>query len=376
MKSDRIERLKRRARAEGIDCILLVPGVNLYYLTGLQMSLSERITLVGIPVRGKPFAIAPYFEAPRVAKATGIRHISTYTDDQAPAAAARAVKLTRWAFGRKFGVEYRYMRLLEFDLIKKAGALAYDIGPIMARLRSVKDATELRLMARAATIVDKAVAAGIRAVKPGASERAVADIVLAMIRKQGATGELSVASGPNSAIPHAHTTDRIMRKGEAVWIDIVVQYENYVADITRTCFAGKPDREMLKVFATVYEAQKRARTLARPGMTGAEIDALCRDYITEAGYGKYFTHRTGHGIGLEVHEEPYIVKSNTTKLKPGMTFTIEPGIYLPGKGGVRIEDDILLTKNGARSLTESERNLVAGSEERASRKNAVDQEIR
>ncbi len=355
MKSDRIERLKRRARDQGIDCILLVPGVNLYYLTGLHMSLSERITLVGIPVWGTPFAIAPYFEAQRVGKATGIKHISTYTDEQAPAAVARAVKLARWAFGRKFGVEYRYMRLLEFDLIKKARALAHDVGPILAGFRSVKDAAELRFMARAGAIADRAVTAGMRTVKPGVSERTVADIVQAMIRKQGATGELSVASGPNSAIPHAYTTDRIIRKGEVVWIDIVVQYEHYVADITRTCFAGKPDPMMLEVFSVVYEAQKRARTLARPGMTGAEIDALCRDYITEAGYGKYFTHRTGHGIGLEVHEEPYIVKSNKIRLKPGMIFTIEPGIYLPGKGGVRIEDDVVLTASSARTLTTAPR---------------------
>jgi len=355
MKSDRIERLKRRARAEGIDCILLVPGVNLYYLTGLQMSLSERITLVGIPVRGKPFAVAPSFEAERVSRGTGIETVFTYADERGPLSAVLQAKLrTR---GKIFGVEYRYMRLLELDLVRKAvkGVDTKDIGTILAQLRSVKDRAELKLMVHAAGIVDKAVEAGIRAVRPGISEQKVADMVLATIRRQGASGELSVASGPNSAIPHAQTTDRVMRSGDAVWIDIVVQYENYVADITRTCFAGKPDREMLKVFNAVYKAQQHARTKARPGMTGAQIDALCRDHITQAGYGRLFTHRTGHGIGLEVHEEPYIVKSNKTKLKPGMTFTIEPGVYLQGKGGVRIEDDMVLTDTGARTLTDARR---------------------
>jgi Xaa-Pro aminopeptidase len=160
-----------------------------------------------------------------------------------------------------------------------------------------------------------------------------------------------VASGPRSAIPHANTTDRTIEDGDPVWIDIVVFYEGYVADITRSCFAGKPTKEMRAVYQAVYEAQERGRTLARPGMTGAEIDALCRDHIERAGFGPYFTHRTGHGIGLDVHEEPYIVKSNKIPLAADMAFTVEPGVYLPGKGGVRIEDDVILTESGSRTLT-------------------------
>lgn len=358
MNRSRIESLQSLARAEEIDCILLVPGVNLYYLTGLQMSLSERITIFGIPIDGEPFAVAPLLEAERVSLSTGIKSIYPYTDDKGPKSAIKAAGPRKP--GRNFGVEYRYMRLMEFYLLKEClGEIkTVDIGPILARLRSRKDPEELKIMENAAVIADKAVSTGISATRHGVTERRVEQIILERIRKLGARGELSVASGPNSAIPHAQTSDRVIGNGDVVWIDIVIFYKNYVADITRTCFAGKPNSEMLKIFRIVHEAQKTGRIHAKAGMSGAEIDALCRGYIEKMGYGKHFMHRTGHGIGLEVHEEPYIVKSNKRKLEPNMVFTIEPGIYLPGKGGVRIEDDVVLTKDGARSLTESERNLL------------------
>ncbi len=355
---ERIDRLKKIARAQGIESILLVPGVNLFYITGLHMGLSERITLIGLPVDDEPFAIVPQLEAEKVAAATRIRRIFSYTDSAGPESAIKT------AFGRgkikRFGIEYRYMRVLEFELLRfLLGQISiFDIGPMMSGLRSRKDENELKIMKEAAKIADALVAVGARAVRPGVSEKRVEGLILDAARRHNAQAELSVASGPNSAIPHSRTTERIIQSGDAVWIDIVVYYKDYVADITRTCFAGKPAPEMLKIFRIVYEAQKAGRTRARAGMTGAEVDALCRNYIAAAGYGKYFIHRTGHGIGLEVHEEPYIVKGNNKMLKENMIFTIEPGIYLPGKGGVRIEDDVLLTKRGCHSLTSFERNLV------------------
>ena len=351
MNKTRYDRLVEEAKSAGIDCVLLVPGRNLYYLTGLNMGLSERPAICAIPTGREPFFILPRFETERVLNATGIDQIYGYADDESPAPAIKSSKLCET--GKRFALEYRSMRVLEQELVKKAisDPEFVDADPILAGLRSRKDPDEIRCMENAARIVDQAAVAGFRYVRPGRTESQVAEIIQGVIKSSGVTGDQMVASGPRSAVPHAHTTDRVIEKGDAVWVDIVLFFEGYVADITRSCFAGKPSDEMRKVYETVYQAQEKGRTLARPGMSGAEIDLLCRDHIERAGYGPYFTHRTGHGIGLEVHEEPYIVGSNNLPLTANMAFTVEPGIYLPGKGGIRIEDDVILTEHGCRSLT-------------------------
>lgn len=358
MNEERLEKSRKQAQDKGIDCLIFVPGVNLFYLSGLKMELSERVTLVGIPVDHDPFAMCPLFEMERVTSNTGITNIFSYKDDEGPLFALQSVLSDKR--GQVFGVEFRYTRLLEWDLMRRClGEVKIrNIDPILANQRSIKDPQELKIMERAAQIADVAAEAGIKAVQPGISETHIVSVVERTIKKNGGDGYLLVASGTRSMVPHAKATDKIIKEGEIIWIDIVVSYENYVADITRSCFAGTPDPELLKIYKIVLEAQERGRTKAKPGMTGAEIDALCRDYITEAGYGEYFSHRTGHGIGLEVHEEPYIVKNNQSKLEPNMTFTIEPGIYLAGKGGVRIEDDVVLTHDGVRSLTNFKRDFI------------------
>lgn len=331
--------------------MLLVPGKNLYYLTGMNMGLSERPALCGIPVGGEPFFILPSFEIERVRSATGIERVYGYADEEGAMPAVKSSSLAKT--GGRLAVEYRAMRVLEQELVRNlAGRIEFvDADPILAGLRSRKDPDEIRCLENAARIVDQAAADGIRSVQPGRTERQVAEVIQGVIRDAGVTGDQMVASGPRSAIPHAHTTDRIITDGDPVWIDIVLFFEGYVADITRSTFAGRPSEKMRAVYETVYRAQEKGRTLARPGMTGAEIDALCREYIEGAGFGPYFTHRTGHGIGLEIHEEPYIVRSNHLPMTADMSFTVEPGIYLPGKGGIRIEDDVILTEHGCRSLT-------------------------
>lgn len=358
LKQERLVNVKKVADDNGIDCIILVPGVNLFYLSGLQMEPSERITLIVVPVDAEPAAVVPLLEAERVASATGIKNIFSYEDEQGPVSSIQAALSRRRKY--VYGVEFRYMRLLESKILEQSiGAVELrDSGPLFARLRARKDKDELAIMEKAAHIADEAVAAGISAVRPDVSERSIADIIGDIIKRHRAEAGIAVASGVRSSVPHAHTSDKIIERGDAVWIDIVVYYESYVADITRSCFGGKPDPEFVKIYEIVLEAQKRGRTIAKPGMTGEQVDALCRDYIIEAGYGDHFIHRTGHGIGLEVHEEPYIVKGNHNKLEPGMTFTVEPGIYIAQKGGIRIEDDVVLTVNGVRSLTSARRDLV------------------
>jgi Xaa-Pro aminopeptidase len=259
-----------------------------------------------------------------------------------------------------FGVEYESMRLLEHDTLVKAGSKStfVDIGPILAQQRSIKDTEERALMQKAAAIADAAMQAGMCAVRPGITELEVMHEVERVIREYKAEGSCAVASGAQSALPHAHSSAKTIQDGDAVWIDLVVVNGSYYSDITRTCFVGAPDTRLRDIFKVVLKAQEIGRSQARTGMTGADIDALCRDYIIEAGYGEFFTHRTGHGIGLSVHEEPYLVKSNHKAIRPAMTFTIEPGIYLPGTGGVRIEDTVVMGETSVESMTRSERNLI------------------
>lgn len=358
LKQERIKKLIAAAHKQGVECVMIVPGANLYYLTGLWMGLSERVTLIGFPRGNEPFAICPLLETARVADGSGIEHVYTYKDGEDPADVTRGI-FSKNAV-RSFGVEYESMRLLEHDTITKAGSeyTFADIGPILAQQRSIKDSEERALMQKAATIADAAMQAGMRAVRPGITELEVMHEVARVIREHSAEGSCAVASGAQSALPHAHSSAKTIQDGDAVWIDLVVVNGSYYSDITRTCFVGAPDTRLRDIFKVVLKAQEIGRSQARTGMTGADIDALCRDHITKAGYGEFFVHRTGHGIGLSVHEAPYIVESNKKTIQPLMTFTIEPGVYLPGTGGVRIEDTVVMGETCVESMTRSERNLI------------------
>lgn len=363
MNRERIQRLQQTLQSDGVACALIVPGPDLFYLTGLKMRMSERITIVAIPASGEPVFIAPRLEADKLREYTGIKDVFDYVDEVGPLDAARQALAKINVRDRVVGAEYRYMRLLERDLVERAGAPAgfRDIGDVIAEMRMVKDADEQAALQRACEIVDIGAAAAQAAIAPGVSEREVAAAVERAMLAAGADAIPfnTILGGPNGALPHGLTGDRPIQAGEMVVCDIGAEYHGYQGDITRTYPCGKPDPKMVEIYQIVYEAQKHCREKARAGMSGAEIDSLARDIIARAGYGEYFFHRTGHGLGLEVHEEPYIVQGNTRPLAAGMTFTIEPGIYLPGVGGVRIEDDVVLTADGNRVLTKSPRELRA-----------------
>lgn len=372
MQQQRVTRLAERTRAQGLEALIIMPGPNMYYLTGLDMHVSERPALLFFPANGEPFAFCPAFEAERVTVGAGIRKVYPWGEEEGPGTVlTRALGSSGIGTG-VLGVEYRYMRVLERELLARAvhegpsamlngRSLRYeDAGPILADLRTVKDAEELKLMEKAASITDAGVRAAHEFIRPGVTERQVAAYMELELQKLGAEPpfHIYVASGPRSAIPHAGPTDRVLQDGELVWVDFVCQHKGYAGDITRTFPVGSVSGKAAEIFRVCLEAQERARTGARPGMTGAQVDGLARDYITARGFGQYFTHRTGHGLGLEVHEEPYIVGSNHKPLEVGNTFTIEPGIYIPGLGGVRIEDDVVLEPGGARSLTTYPRDLL------------------
>jgi Xaa-Pro aminopeptidase len=364
---ERWDRLLAEIGESGASGIALMPGPNLFYMTGLRMGLSERPTLCVATRDGKATFLMPELEAQKgdavVARLAdeGVElafEVVPFSDEDGPAA----------AFGKVFAgaagtwaLEYRSMRLLEFSLISAAvGGIEYeDAGEIMKKLRMIKDETELSAMQKACELTDLGADIAKRLLVPGARGVEVAREIERQLKSKGAQAVgMALATGTDTAIPHSRTSANPVSEGDVAWLDLTVCVDGYWGDITRSYAIGEISDEMKRVYEIVLKANEAARLQARPGMTGAEVDALARDVIDSYGYGDYFIHRTGHGLGLEVHEDPYIVASNRTPLPIGTTVTIEPGIYIPGKGGVRIEDDVVMTENGFRSLTSYPRNLL------------------
>ncbi|NUQ60825.1 MAG: aminopeptidase P family protein, partial [Anaerolineales bacterium] len=260
-------------------------------------------------------------------------------------------------------VEPRQLRLLEFRHVK-AGAPEADFpdaSDVLAELRLRKDKAEVEAMRRAVNIAQDALEATLPQIKIGMTEREVASELAMQLLKHGSESEIPfapiVAAGPNSANPHASPSERKLQAGDLLVVDWGAAYGGYISDLTRAFAVGEADEECQKIHRIVQQANAAGRAAAKPGVPCADVDKAARDAIEKAGYGKYFTHRTGHGIGMEGHEAPYIRGDNMQILEPGMTFTIEPGVYLPGRNGVRIEDNMAVTETGAESLSDMPREI-------------------
>jgi D-alanyl-D-alanine dipeptidase len=231
---------------------------------------------------------------------------------------------------------------------------------VMTNLRMLKSAGEIELLARAAAQADRAVAAGAAACKPGATELEIAEAVSAAFMREGAQKvEFAIiASGPNGAFPHHMTGSRKLEAGDTVIMDIGASLDGYKSDVTRVVQLGQPSAEVRRAYELVRAANQAGRDAVRPGVRAQEVDRATRAPIARAGMGAYFNHRTGHGLGLEVHEPPYIMETGDTVLEPGMVFSVEPGLYFPGRFGIRIEDIVAVTADGCRRLTGSAHELI------------------
>jgi Xaa-Pro dipeptidase len=362
----RLQGLRQRQATDGLDCVALVPGANLRYLTSLNLSLSERPFVFFFPREGRPASILPILEAPRIeAHLTFEAELFTYSDEEGPQLAfERACRALNLA-GKRLGVEFLNMRVLELKRLEQyaPGCQMLDAGRVLSELRIVKDAQEVEHMRQAIRMTEQALQEAANAIEPGRTDLEIAaELKIAFLRAgaQGMSFEPIVVAGPESALPHAVPSGRLVEPGDLIVIDCGVTYQGYVADITRTFAAGPVAPQLERVYEIVKEANAAGRAAVRPGVSAQEVDRITRQVIAQAGYGEYFTHRTGHGLGLEVHEPPYIVEGNQELLQPGMTFTVEPGIYLPGQGGVRIEDDVLVTSQGAEILTTFPRDQLKG----------------
>jgi Xaa-Pro dipeptidase len=364
MNTKRLERLKEAILDHGLDGIALVPGPNMVYLSGIQSHLSERPILLVIPADDEPAIIIPRLEAMK-AEAAGIpaNRIFAWSDEEGYAGAFQQACAHLELSDYLIGVEALRMRVLELELLERyaPGLNTTHAEEVMNELRLRKDNDELAAMRRAVVVAETAIAQLLPQIKIGQTEKQIAAMLLLELFKAGTQGlpfEPIVSAGANGASPHAVPTDRPIQAGDMLILDWGAVVDGYPSDITRTFAVGEVAPEFQQIYEVVRRANEQGKLAARPGVTGQAIDQAARRVIAAAGYGEYFIHRTGHGLGLETHEHPSIVEGNLDPLPKGAVFTVEPGIYLPGRGGVRIEDDVVLVADGHESLTTFPRELM------------------
>jgi len=357
----RFEGRRERATAAvvgaGLDGFLVTPGPDLRYLTGYDPPPLERLTLLRLAPGSEPVLLVPRLERAAAQAAGGVAEleVATWADGDDPyVAAAALLRPGRWAVtDRTWAVH-----LLGFQSVSRDSSFVAAAAALPG-LRAVKDADELEALARAGAAADAAFEAITARAFAGRTEEDVAAELADLLRANGhETVDFTiVASGPNAASPHHDASDRRIRPGEAVVLDFGGFVDGYGSDITRTVVVGESPEGFDRVYDVVRRAQQAAFETVRPGVTCAEVDRAARAVIDQAGFGPFFIHRTGHGIGLETHEDPYIVATNEAPLREGMTFSIEPGIYLDGRFGARIEDIVSVTSDGARRFNEAPRDL-------------------
>lgn len=353
-----VEILKRKEIGGFISGI----STNMYYFTNFYGVQMERFVALLVPSKGDPVFLVPELYYEQICKTTWIENVVTWTDGEDPFEKMAAIVKEKKLLNSKIAVDDTLRSNFLLALQEKLPQVKFiSGGKIISILRRIKSNEEKDLMMYIGSIHDRVLKKAISAIQIGVSELKIADLIVDTFKELGAKYPGSVpmvASGAYSSQPHHRAIDKIIAEGESVVLDFGGDWKHYRSDMTRTVFVGKPSKEYLKIYDIVRKAQETGVKSVKPGRTCEEIDQIVRKIIEDEGYGKYFTHRTGHGLGLEAHEEPYIVEGNKLVLEPGMTFSIEPGIYLPGKFGVRIEDCMIVTEKGAEPFTNLTHDLI------------------
>ena len=347
----------------GLDVIALIPGANHRYLTGAEHYVLERPIVSFYSLDQEPVAVIPELEISLFQRHAEPPRIISYSDAEGCQSAFRAALNAIGSRGKTIGVDGLHMRFFEGEIIRQAApdATVVDASAPLAELRLIKDEVEIACLRRAIEISEAALQATLAEITVGMTEIEAAAILEGQIRELGGEG-LSFGTilhaGGNSALPHSGPLAYRIQSGDPLIVDFGARYGGYCADITRTVFVGAASDEQREFYSVVQAANEAGRLAAKPGVTAESVDIAARQVIIDAGYGDLLRHRTGHGIGLQAHEAPYIVEGNTRVLAPGMVCTIEPGIYRIGEIGVRIEDNILITEDGSESLTSFPRALL------------------
>ncbi|WP_066060629.1 M24 family metallopeptidase [Neobacillus soli] len=350
---EKIEILRSELSANGIDGMLITSPYNRRYISNFTGSAG--VVLISAD---KALFITDFRYIEQASKQCEGFEIVKFSGSIPQEVALLAKKLGI----QKLGFEEDYITYSSFKVYdKEVEVELVPITGVIEKLRLIKTDAELKILKVAADIADAAFKHILEFIRPGKTELEVSNELEFFMRRAGATSssfDTIVASGSRSALPHGVASNKVIESGDMVTMDYGAYYNGYVSDITRTVAVGNPDPKLKEIYDIVLEAQLQGMAGFKPGITGKEADALTRDYITEKGYGEYFGHSTGHGIGLEVHEGPGLSMKSDIILEPGMVVTCEPGIYIPGLGGVRIEDDTLITKVHNEALTHSTKDLI------------------
>jgi Xaa-Pro dipeptidase len=357
----RLERARSLMRTSRLDAMALAGGTSLAYFTGLQWGSSERLLAFVLPQKGHPFYVCPAFEEGRVreqmtqAPAGRESRILTWEEDGNPyELVARGLRDAGAATGT-LGIEERLPFVFSEGIRQAArGVELKSATPVTAGCRSIKSPGELKLMQLANDVTLQVYEAAWKSLKPGITNAQFSDLIDAAYKRIGFAGDASCQVDAWSALPHGSIQPQIIREGSIVLIDDGCEVEGYQSDISRTFVVGRPTDKMKRVFDTVHKAQRAALNAAKPGVHCEAVDAAARKVVDDAGFGPgyaHFTHRVGHGIGMDGHEWPYLVKGNKQALEVHMTTSDEPGIYLPGEFGVRLEDDMYIAADGAKWFT-------------------------
>lgn len=364
MSLPRLEKLDALLASAKVDAAVLIPGPTLFYLTGLSFHLMERPVVAVFPRLGDPVIILPELEAGKLqCDRVGLRPFPYAEDEASRTAAFKAAARSLRTLQPRLAVERRRMRLIELDLLEEAFQKVerVDGDALLSPLRACKDDQELEAMREAVRIAELAMRNALPQLRTGVSERDFASEILLQCIRAGSDAELPFAPivgfGPNSALPHTVPTDRKLAHDELILLDWGAAYRGYASDLTRTYVSGAIEGRLREAYEAVRAANEAGCRVVGPGISAEQVDQAARRAIQAAGFGPQFMHRTGHGLGLEAHEEPYIREGNPERLLPGMTFTVEPGVYLHGQGGIRIEDDVCVTEQGVEVLTSLPREL-------------------
>lgn len=355
----RRSRVRSAMLENAIDLLAVAPTENMTYLLGFHTHPDERPCFLLLTTEAEAMLV-PELNAADARQRTDLP-METYADAEGPAEALERVlthlsqrEVNRLALDDTMRADFAMVLQERFPNAEAARA-----SSVLSPLRMRKDATELASIKANAHTADEAMIAAFAAIRPGVSERDVARVVRDAFEGQGVASVnfAIIGSGPNGAYPHHATSNRPIEAGDPVVIDIGARMDNYNSDITRMAVIGQPSKELVEVNAVVERAVQAALAVAEPGVAARDVDAAARRTIEAAGFGEAFVHRTGHGLGVTGHEPPYITRSNDTKLEAGMVFSIEPGIYLPGRFGVRLEEIVILTDNGPEILSALPRSL-------------------
>jgi Xaa-Pro dipeptidase len=364
-RAERQEKARRLMRENNLSAILLAQGTSLNYFTGIRWQGGERLFAMVLPAKGEAFYVSPAFEegrareqiaqAPDGSKPSSHSDVRVWQEDESPYALVAQGLSDRGIASGTIGIE-ETVKFVFSDNLRKAAASATftSATPVTAGCRMIKSRHEIDLMRLAAKVTLAAYEATYRSLKVGMTQRDVSNLLETAHRQLGFEGGADVQVGEFSAFPHGSVQAQGIREGTIVMIDGGCSVEGYQSDITRTFVLGKASDKMKDVFDIVHQAQSAALAAAKPGVEAGSVDAAARKVIVDAGYGpdyKYFTHRLGHGMGMDGHEWPYLVRGNPTKLQPEQTFSDEPGIYIRGEFGIRLEDDMHIKEDGAELFT-------------------------